>query len=266
MMAGPGEDIASSREEVYSHNALSENRLSMNRLSMNRLNGWTLALNTGEADGMNETDDGREVLEYLARCALPEGDYLHVEYGIQVWDYPGVLGFAPNWEHEPLTLAERQLISACLLAHVNAFGISVPISVRHGSLSEPSVEESEVFYYGDGVFFGDLFEGTAKKYSCHIPARDYYDATAQALLPASGPDEDLRVCARPGADTACEIEYLGACDEVCAQVVADGQQWRYSHCSGPNGQVYDETLTVWLAGSGAESCDQAPIGHTCDPN
>ncbi|WP_053332811.1 hypothetical protein [Haliangium ochraceum] len=249
---------------ALSINALSINALSINALSINRLDADTLAFNTLQNPEITATEEGRMVLRYIARCALKDGDVLRVEHSDQIWEYPGVLGVAAGWETEALDIDGQERVSACLLAHVNAFGIEVPISLRGPGLAEADVLESERFYYGDGAFYGNLNAEHPTKFSCEIRGNRYLGGDGNVHTPSS-PDADLRVCG--AADTAedCGFEFTGYCDEICNEIERDGDQWRFSACLGADGERYDNVFTVWLRGSGAESCEQAPAGYSCSP-
>lgn len=278
-LAAEGEDgwlLGSTQSNIISVNQLSSNSLtangisvngiSVNGISVNRLAHNVLALDVKAAGGLEATESGREVLTYLARCALMPGDHLYVEHHGQSWTYPGVLGLAPEWESEPLSQTGRELMTACLMAHVNAFGISVPISVRTDALPPAEAEETREYFHGDGVFYGQLFQEEPRKYACKIRANDHFDGATRAWQPADSPYADKRVCA--GRDTAedCGFEFTGYCDEVCNRIEADGAQWRFSDCLGADGKRYANTMSVWLVGGSAESCSTAPAGLTCDPS
>ena len=242
------------------------NALSMNALSMNRLSPDTLLLNAKSAGNMVETTAGRQALQYIARCALANGDYLHVEFGGQSWNFPGLLGLVPQWEHGALDTASQQVMTACLLAHVNAFGVSVPISARSSLLAEADVVESSVFYYGDGAFYGNLYRSSAEKFACKIRANRYIDASTGAVMTAASPSASARVCAGEKTAAECGVTFAGYCDQVCNTIEQDGDQWRFGDCLGANGHRYHDTVTVWLEGERAQSCDVAPVGLTCNPN
>lgn len=274
-----GEDdwlLDSTRNHVLSFNNLSSSSVSTNRLgfnglstnvlSFNRLHPDVLELNQQAAGNLAATESGRELLAYVARCALMPGDHLHVEHGARSWTYPGVLGLAPEWERAPLTQDGRELITACLMAHVNAFRIQVPISVRSDALPPAEAEESSTYFHGDGVFYGDLFARTPAKYACKIRANDYLDETTKSWQPAQSPHAGERVCAGENTAEDCDFEFTGYCDEVCGDIRADGAQWHFSDCLGADGARYANTASVWLVGESAESCSTAPVGFTCDPN
>src|SRR5262249_53524270 len=70
----------------------------------------------------------RTQLTYLVRCALPAELALYTDQDGTRFTFPGGLGLAPRWVDEAMTPSEERWVSACLLAHVNAVGTSVPIS------------------------------------------------------------------------------------------------------------------------------------------
>ena len=250
---------------ALSINALSINALSINALSLYRHRPDTLLLNPA-GGRLAATAEGRQALEYIARCALAEGDYLRVISRGGIWHFPGVLGVAPEWEHGALDTAGQESMTGCLLAHVNAFQISVPISVRSPLLAEADELESAVYYYGDGAFYGNLYGASTEAFSCRIRANRYVDASTQATETAASPTAHQRVCAGEQTAAACGMTFSGYCDQVCNIVERDGDQWRFGDCLGADGRRYHDAFTVWLEGEQAQSCDVAPVGFTCDPN
>ena len=111
---------------------------------------------------LTQTDDGRELLEYLVSCALPEGQSAVFSDKGTDYAYPGSLGLAPEWQERPIGRQEQELVTACLLARTNAFGQKVRISIRGegGHLPPPlraSKEERKAFPVYEATFFGNLF-------------------------------------------------------------------------------------------------------------
>jgi hypothetical protein len=115
---------ATAGQALVADNGLSANGLSANGLSANGLfSTWF---------NKNPTTSAA-VMSYVYRCAAPLGSVL-------TWKNPttgvsntwlGVLGLAPDWAGgAKATLAEQQLITACLGAHVNKYGVHVPIAVE----------------------------------------------------------------------------------------------------------------------------------------
>ena len=92
------------------------------------------ALASGRLDGaettLADTDDGRSLFGYLAGCALAPGQSAELPLPDgQSLVAAGRLGFAPAWREGPIGAVERRWVSACVIGHVNAFEIHVPLSV-----------------------------------------------------------------------------------------------------------------------------------------
>jgi hypothetical protein len=201
---------------------------------------------------MHEGPGGREILKYLATCALPADVSLAFDtMSAGSFEYPGTFGLAPSWESAPLAGVERELITACLLAHVNAYGVSVPISVRNPiSIGADDVEQ-EAFPILEGAFFGEALSPEPKYFAC----TGERDTLAKTLSES----RDLRACTDSTPD--CRIAVVGRCFEVC-ETYDPGLGW--SDCWA-DGVRYAGTTTVYLqttAGrlgcDGAEPC--APAG------
>jgi hypothetical protein len=224
-------------------NRLAFNRLAFNRLAFNRLAFNRLAFNS--LDNLERAPEGRDLLLYVARCALSDGDVLVAEHGNQTYEFPGLLGLAPEWEHRALTTAESRWVSACLIAHVNAFGVPVEISLRAPGFIQATAEEAHDFPVYEATFFGHVFGDELQTYSCLGNNADI--ATAHA------PDRALRVCADPGSQ--CEVVELGYCRDVCDTYVT-GTGWTGCQVGADR---YDETVSVFLRSEG-ESCRAACTG------
>lgn len=235
-------------------NRLSLNRLSLNRLSFNRLSFNRLELNRVASGGMEETEGGREVLFYTAVCALPAGEWLQIETTTgHSYVYPGVFGLAPGWETGPMTATERGMVSACLLAHVNAYGISVPISVRDAERIGASELEAELFPVLEGAFFGDAF-------SAEGPAYYACNGEREPLAARLSSSRSLRVCTDDTPD--CRVTPVGRCLEVCDSYTP-GYGW--SGCVGGDGVRYRTTNVYLMAGPGAwrecsGDCEPTAVG------
>ncbi len=101
---------------------------------------------------LQATPEGRGLFEYAIVCAVEAGD--------EVDGAPGYYGLAPEWAHEPCDQGCRRWVSACILAHANAFGVPVPISVRGDHPGLASIDPA--FSHQEAAFYGDLFTGTAQ--------------------------------------------------------------------------------------------------------
>ena len=218
-----------------SFNRLSFNRLSFNRLSFNRLSFNRLSFNSLAFDGMEETEGGREALAYLAKCALAGGDILVVETADgSVYEMPGLFGLAPSWEVGPPPATELRWVSGCLLAHVNAFGVQVPISVRAPGVIEADKNEQRDYRLWEAGYFGDVFSGSIRAFAC---AGEAVGLENYELF-----DRALRVCSDP--DSPCEIEPVGQCLRVCNTNVPNAGS---RDCLGADGQRMTEVVSVFLA-------------------
>jgi hypothetical protein len=234
-------------------NRLALNRLALNRLALNRLALNRLALNRLALNGATDLDtsaDGREVLKYVAQCALRDGDVLVAEHEGVTYEFPGLLGLAPQWEDAPLPEGAQRAVSACLLAHVNAFGVSVPISLRdRGSLLSSPEERIQYSVY-EGTFFGQVFEdGEFKTYSCQ-------GSVSTAALEHSE-NRALRVCTDSTGE--CGIVPVGRCLDVCEQRHPD-EGWVNCWAEGVR---YPETVSVYLFADDPDGRNQRCTTKDC---
>lgn len=158
----------------------------------------------------------REQLHYLVRCALPAGLGVYAEQDGTRFTFPGGLGLAPGWVDAAMTPSEERWVSACLLAHLNAFGKHVTISLRATPPPAPALtasdEEAQRYTIFEGGFFGNLFAPQPVAYTCQ-----------GARTPSQARDPILhdRVCTQATGDTtaagtpitACRLLLTGRCEE-----------------------------------------------------
>ena len=134
--------LARQTQRIEGFNGLSLNGLSANGLSLNGLSLNGLSLNGLSVNGLSAPifsswfeqapSHSDMVMRYVVLCALPQGQSLtYTQPQTQVTHtWYGRLGLAPVWASgQPPPLVEQHLISACLAAHANKYGVSVPISV-----------------------------------------------------------------------------------------------------------------------------------------
>ena len=131
----------------------------------------------------------REQLKYLVRCALPAGVALYADQDNTRFTFPGGLGLAPGWVDEAMTPSQERWVSACLLAHMNYFGISVVVSMRATPPPVPALtvsdDESHSFSIFEGGFFGNLFTPAPVAYTCRgtrTPSQAHDPICAEAPL------------------------------------------------------------------------------------
>ncbi len=236
---------------AMSINAMSINAMSINAMSINAMSIISFQLDTTASGGIEKSAEGRQLLHYLARCALGPKHELTVAVAGQTHVFPGSLGLAPGWVYRSLTRAERRILSACLLSHVNHYGLSVAISLRGAGL-EVSEQEIQDFYVYEATFYGDVFATPMKMYACW--------GAAPWLARAQSSARRLRVCSDAGDEHASLCSgsakepfiATGDCSAVCSSY-DEVRGW--SDCAGQvtGTEVYAETLSSWLTGGDKSS-------------
>lgn len=124
---------------------------------------WDVAIN-GSTSTLLSTDDGRRVLKYVARCAVDESITLHAQLGTTQFTFPGegILSTTSDWLTAPIGTPAAEDLFSCLLAHMNARGVQVPIH-----LSGPSITNTESagdgFDWEEALWVTDLVQTGSSK-------------------------------------------------------------------------------------------------------
>jgi hypothetical protein len=165
-------------------------------------------------DRMAATADGRATLKYLVGCALPAGTTVVADVAGARYSFPGSMGLAPDWSARALTPAEQRLLSACMLARTNRFGVPVMLSMRSDAPSRPAsleadADERRAFPAHEGAFFGNLFAPDQPVYACTASTAPAWIAHLRS---------QLRVCTLsaqeegvPAGYSRCRFRIVGAC-------------------------------------------------------
>jgi hypothetical protein len=198
---------------------------------------------TGAAGSPTRGQLAVQLLKYIYSCAMP-ADVSTTLTGVVGQPggsvtLQGQLGLASSWATGPCDDQCRELVSACVLARVNAFGEPVEISMRAPSygLSASAAEQASFNDY-EGAFFGNLFgrgdgsdfTGSWDAYACHPDT-----ATDNGELIAV----THRACARPGG--YCPITIVGPCSASCS-----GAEGAYTSCAKPDGVSSYRPVAVYL--------------------
>lgn len=247
--------------ELKSKNGLTANGLTTNGMTTNGMTTNGLTTNglvsvgfssLGIAGGSftswfksNPASYSDMVMRYLARCALPAGQSRTFSYHNVTYTWSGVLGLAPLWSlGAPMPLAEQQLVSACLAAHVNEYGVHVQLSLigyqTNGLQIPVTSAEASTFNQREGCFFGNLFDGSGVYVG--------YDGYS----PLTSTDEtSARACAVSGGEPGkCpNLPNLGWCSDFCSGGSEDSP---YGTCY-LNGHAFP-ALTTRLQPSDINSC------------
>jgi hypothetical protein len=236
---GPVEEAAVSQElgtrsqEITSSNGLAMNGIAMNGIAMNGLAMNGLAMNGLTFNGLSSEAFSNwfqqdpalagSVMHYLIGCAVRAGQsrtYTHPQTGA-VYTWEGSLGLTPDWASgRPATTAEQRVITACLAAHANRFGLHLPISVlgrgADGAAIPTTRSELKTYSVKEACFFGNLFNGEGIFVGLDVES-------------ARGGGTTTRACEKTSSRTECEpLVLVGRCQRYCTR---DGSGPFYASCS-----------------------------------
>ena len=117
-----------------------------------------------ETNGFMTTDGGRKTVAYMTRCALSAGDSLikKDQNGVS-YTFPGGIGLCPAWKNGGIATNRtcQNMISACMMAHVNTAGVNVPLWLTSQAPAigwgySPSFPQQEGTFFGNIMMTGDL--------------------------------------------------------------------------------------------------------------
>jgi hypothetical protein len=217
-------------------NGLTSNGLTSNGLVVNGLtsNGLTSNGLSGvkSTSGLMTTSDGRQLVQYIIKCALPSGSQLvaHDQNG-SPYTYPGLLGVAPEWQTSACSTDCQERISACVLAHVNNAGVHIALWIT----SEGNIGwgTSSSYPYEEGSFFGNFF-GVPHGYYC--TGKDFYDGSVPGRLGAKIAGADVYVNPYAG-DGKLSCAASNQCSE-------HSDKSGYDSCNY-NGYTWKHVVTTW---------------------
>ncbi len=245
-------------EALLTSNGLSVNGLSVNGMSVNGLSVNGLSVNGLSVNGLASPDFvgwfvsnphmAAMVMRYVARCALPAGQSLAWSWNGASYTWYGSLGLAPTWgSGDPIPPAEQQLVTACLAAHSNKFGLHVPLSVRGPMADGVSFialdpGEDTTFTQPEGCFFGNLFDGSGI----------YSGGFLADWTPA---ETNPRGCAvEAGLPGDCPpIQSLGSCADFCTPAPGAGPTV-FASCSPDGGESHYLPITTYLSADSVYVC------------
>lgn len=122
-------------------------------------------------DALAQTENGRQLLKYMVKCALPETDTVFVTVAGTKYTFHGKVGWVPGWIDRAMTDAEKRKMSACMAAHTNFFGKPVQISLRSDDPAAPqtlqtTAAERKEYSLLEAGFFGNYFVENPVSYVC----------------------------------------------------------------------------------------------------
>jgi hypothetical protein len=261
-------------EQQQSDNGLSLNGLSLNGLSLNGLSLNGLSLNGLSTSAFSawfqaDTAQANAVMRYVVLCAVPAGQsrtYTDSVTG-QTYTWNGALGVAPDWASgQPATVLEQQLVSACLAAHVNKYGLNIQLSVlgrtaKNRLIPYTSSELSE-YSHKEACFFGNLFTSEGIYVGNDRGNLNARQSTARACTLSSNADGTRTTNCAP-------LVYAGSCTSYCT---LDASKTYYTVCNY-NGVTYRPITTrlraedIYYCGDGVcqmtESCGTSNQYYNC---
>jgi hypothetical protein len=91
---------------------------------------WWLA-NSAPNSALLGTTGGREVLKYAVQCALSTSSTVRAQLGSSAMSFTGqsIVTTTSGWKTAALTRDATDDLFTCLLAHLNAHGVEVPINI-----------------------------------------------------------------------------------------------------------------------------------------
>lgn len=165
------------------------------------------------------------VMKYVYRCAAGSGasiSWTNPTTGAS-YTWLGGLGLAPGWTGgAKASVAEQQVVSACLGALTNKYGVSVTIAVegRTATGTQLSLTPTELadFPQREGCFFGNLFSNqgvfVGADYTGWNPA--YSSVRACTLSTAAGQSSDCPPLINVGlCSAACKRDVTNTFYESC---------------------------------------------------
>jgi hypothetical protein len=205
------------------------------------------------------------VMSYVARCALPAETTLTYTTEGSSHSWTGNLGLAPAWASgQPISVAEQELVSGCLAAHVNRYGQHVSISVRgvqaDGNLVATTPEEEQDYTWREGCFFGNLFDGTGTWSGVDDDSLDVTATTPRGCVAAFGAATPCVPMAGAGRCAEACVRREGADEyESCTATLVDGTTRTFRPVS-----TRLRPATVFHCGDGV--CQATESVETCAPD
>ncbi|WP_224248105.1 hypothetical protein [Hyalangium gracile] len=272
---GPMENATGTVEAPSTHEQelAGENGVTLNGVTLNgvTLNGLAMnGLGTADFAGWFAQDTALNsmVMKYVVKCAAPAGQsrsYQDASTGT-TYTWQGSLGLAPDWASgQQMTEAEQQLVSACLAAHVNKYGMHVPLSVLGRTARQQPIayssEELQTFRRREACFFGNLFTGEGVFAGTDGLYLNDWESSTRACGLTTLEGAQVSQCS--------PIVHVESCDELCT---LDPSGLFYTECTY-NGRTYLPLTTrirpeeISVCGDGvcqvSESCGTGSEANNC---
>ena len=193
----------------------------------NSFNGLNSVNGLANGVGLMSSSGGRTTLSYVVKCALPAGRSITrrtrttprtPSRASSAWRPPGSTGPATDCQ---------ELVSACVLAHVNTSGQHIALWLD-GDAPSLGWGRSTDYPYQEGSFFGNIFASSPKAYFCN--GKDFDQGTVPGRL-------GTNQCSSPYTNPFGDGKY---CRDYCTAADFPYGNDGYKACNG-----YNHVVTVW---------------------
>jgi hypothetical protein len=242
-------------------NGLTTNGLTTNGLTTNGLTTLTFQ-NWFEADPTERA----MTMKYIVLCAVPQGQSLTYVSPVtgRTYTWSGLLGLAPTWASgQQPTVGEQQIITACLAAHANKYGVHIYLSVLGrdavGNTIPYTSGELATYSEKEACFFGNTFNNEG-----FFAAND-----RNFLLPSESSPRACGLSANNQSTDCPPLTHVGRCKDYCT---LDSTKTFYTQCTY-NGVTYKPMTTrikpedVYRCGDGVcqftEKCGTGDTYNNC---
>lgn len=199
-------------------------------------------------------DAARGILSYLVDCALSANDKLSVTLDDgETYEFVGDMGLATSWRNAPCDQACQEIVSSCITARGNYYGVHVEISMR-AERGPPvlhlSPGEREKFPIQEGAFYGNWFAFPSVAYGCRGRGYDPYYQVVRRCAQEKGDCGIIRpffTCDLFDGATQSETA-TKACEGVTDEGAFTNCHSRLSQPSGPwqpSGTIYTRPITIF---------------------
>jgi hypothetical protein len=206
------EELGTAEQEIISYNDISPEVLRLKLLA--GVAATKLCINTNDPNYCEITGtwdtwqnatypvEKGQMLKAMVRCAMPAGYQVYVP-GYGGGTFVGQAGLLPGWRTSSLTNAQQEIMSGCVLAHINAYGVQVEIGIL-GPFDTAPLPSG--FKYMEAIFYGNLFWAGPAYIACGGIQEDGGDRVV---------GRNKRVCGEAG--NPCRIDAIGACNGTYSQ-------------------------------------------------
>jgi hypothetical protein len=238
-------------------NALTTNVRALGDLAAHALNEDLFSLDSGYIGRQLRDPLARAVMTDVVRCALDASTALTYQpdgAALQTWR--GELGLCTAWHDGPPTPACREIVTACVLARVNALHESIPISLRSTvpPLAMPAAHVAGDTRYRESPIGEDPSDGfTIASFAGPLCVKGHECGWADGEVGICRPGERVELAVTDPA--TCGAATLRVCDGIHG-CLDPGSADR-----PPAGFVQDGYSKFRVQKQGV--CASAPVSFTC---